>query len=370
MERAYEVSIEGLVPFQPPDTETGGSNGAATDIGEGGEKADSGEGVTGAPTAGCHQEATACNGDAPAGSSEGAPSSSEGEALVGTTTSAAETSTATAETAASTTAETAPGEFTHFRVRDPTTGSYWTVSPDLTDCSCKDTFEMGLPCRHVLAVGQAYPWARQREGCTRMNRFFLLSAFEKTWAEPCQVPNLRRLAVDPNVLPPPKTPAPPQLRGKCGPKKKQEAPPAPIQVEPQLQPQVQLQVELRVPPPRRPSEQEGPGPTQLQPQVELHAPTAVQEQEEGYESGFELAESLLCRIGRANPGARRDVWVDEATREFKGLFLQLPMSMVSRPSFLVNATLFCCHHPETIIIFSSPTVLLSSCFYGLALLDR
>lgn len=173
-----------------------------------------------------------------------------------------------------------------------------------------------------------------------MNRFFLLSSFEKTWAEPCEVPNLRRLAVDPNILPPPKTPAPPQLKGKCGPKKKQEPLPGPIQLQPQLQPQV----ELRVPPPRRPSEQEGPGPTQPQLQVEPEASTAVQEQEEGYESGFGLAESLLCRIGRANPGARRDVWVDEATREFKGLFLQLPMSMVSGASVPSRAFMHKCIH--------------------------
>lgn len=156
MERAYEVSIEGLVPFQPPDGETvgpgGESNGAATDIGEGGGKADGGEGVTGAPTAGSHQEATACNGDAPAGRSEGAPSRSEGEALGGATTSTVETGGATTAETATATVETAPGEFTHFRVRDPMTGTQLTVSPDLTDCSCKDTFEMGLPCRHVLAV--------------------------------------------------------------------------------------------------------------------------------------------------------------------------------------------------------------------------
>jgi hypothetical protein len=70
--------------------------------------------------------------------------------------------------------------------------------------------------------------------------------------------------------------------------------------------------------------------------VEISAPMAVsvrraltREQFGSHEDGFRSAEQMLFRIAEANPGTRGDLWVDEATREFRGFFLQLSVSVVS-----------------------------------------
>lgn len=75
--------------------------------------------------------------------------------------------------------------------------------------------------------------------------------------------------------------------------------------------------------------------------VEISIPMAqcvlralTREQFGSHEDGFRSAEQMLFHIAEANPGTRANVWVDEATHEFRGLFLQLAMSVVSAFMFI------------------------------------
>jgi hypothetical protein len=65
-----------------------------------------------------------------------------------------------------------------------------------------------------------------------------------------------------------------------------------------------------------------------------------------HDEGFQAAGDMLRRISDANPGAVTDLWLDERDplkREFRGAFLMLPFSIVSRPhsiTYVLDRTLF------------------------------